>query len=90
MNWRTALAEFSKVESYFVITQQTIYGIVEASRYHEASQPRPLIKRGLWVGGIRKERNELWRSYKRNYQEPPQEVPEVGEDKDHNYQLEEH
>jgi hypothetical protein len=38
----------------------------------------------------RKEKKELWRSYTQNYQEPPQEVPKVGEDMDHNYQLEEH
>jgi hypothetical protein len=36
MNWRTTLAEFSKVDSYFITTQQTIYGIVEAPRHHDS------------------------------------------------------
>jgi hypothetical protein len=73
MNWRAALAEFSKVESYFVTTQQTIYGIVEASRYHEASHD-PLLSEVYGLGGSGKKRmsygaaiNEIIKNHRKRY-----------------------
>jgi superfamily II DNA helicase RecQ len=69
MSWRTKLAEISKVESYFIITQQTIYGIVESSRNHDS-----LLSEVSGLGGEGKKRksygaatNEIITNHRKRY-----------------------